>query len=242
MSKSKLLFTLNTMEEKTIYNKYLQGLVATFNANANANIAIKQAKYMRNQFEFLGIPAPVRKALQKSYLHKKALPPKDELFEILKFLWELPAREYQYFAQELLLKYHKQFTSTDIGLIEYISTHKSWWDTIDFIAANIFAVWCKEFPIKKMTIIDAWLASNNIWLQRNCLLFQLKYKEQTDTELLAHIITYLLGSNEFFIDKAIGWILRSYSRTDAEWVLSFVEKHDEQLAKLSKREGLKLIR
>lgn len=84
------------------------------------------------------------------------------------------------------------------------------------------------------------MKSGNIWLQRCALLFQLKYKKETDTTLLSDTINILLGSKEFFINKAIGWILREYSRTNPEWVIAFTEK--TALNSLSKREALRLVR
>ena len=76
-----------------------------------------------------------------------------------------------------------------------------------------------------------------MWLQRSGLLFQKKYKQATDNKLLAKYIQHLSSSNEFFIRKAIGWILREYAKTNAEWVKNFVETNS--LSPLSKREALK---
>ncbi len=128
----------------------------------------------------------------------------------------------------------------DILLYEYMITHKSWWDTVDFIAAVLVGAYFKAFPNKRNDITKRWMSSNNIWLQRSTLLFQLKYKETLDTEFLARTINNLLGSEEFFINKAIGWVLREYSKTNKDWVLKFAAK--TSLHSLSKREALRLIK
>lgn len=107
------------------------------------------------------------------------------------------------------------------------------------IATKLVGSYFKQHPQQITPKINQWISSNNIWLQRTALLFQLKYKEDLDTDLLRHIIEPLLGSDEFFINKAIGWILREYSRTDQDWVIDFVEQH--LLSKLSKKEALRLI-
>jgi 3-methyladenine DNA glycosylase AlkD len=158
---------------------------------------------------------------------------------MVKELWNAPQRELHYFGQELFFKYAKQFEKTDIALIEYMITHNSWWDTIDFIATKPLAKYFKMFPEERRIIINRWIVSENIWLQRSALLFQLKYKTETDLELLSYIILQLSDSKEFFIKKAIGWALREYSRTDDKWVLEFV--NENELEPLSKREALKLI-
>ncbi len=211
-----------------------------FIRHGDKEIAIAQAAYMKDHFPFYGIKAPQRRNIQKPFLQRKALPDKQSLPSIVKTLWERPQREWHYFAQELTAKYHRQYEIDDIALFEHMITQRSWWDTIDYIATNSVGPYFKKFPEERQVRIQDWLDSDNIWLQRTCLLFQLKYKEELEKELLTNIIQQLLGSNEFFINKAIGWILRSYSRVDADWVSDFVARHDD-LHSLSKREALKLI-
>jgi 3-methyladenine DNA glycosylase AlkD len=79
-----------------------------------------------------------------------------------------------------------------------------------------------------------------MWLQRSAILFQLNYKDKTDTDLLTYIINPLSGSKEFFINKAIGWALRNYGKTNPDWVIEFTER--TTLSSLSLREALRLIK
>jgi len=218
---------------------FIQTLEIEFNRHSNAKIATGQKAYMRNQFEFYGIKTPIRRKIQKPFLDKAFLPPKTDLERIVKMLWKKPEREYQFFAQELVLKYYKQFDKKDIRLLEHMVTHKSWWDTVDYIAVKLMGAYFNRFPKQLDTYIDKWLDSDNIWLQRCCLLYQLKSKDKMDTKRLQYIIQGLLGSKEFFINKAIGWILREYSRTNPQWVYDFVAKND--LPALSRREALRLM-
>ena len=219
--------------------QYLETLTAEFENAANPTKAIDQKRYMRDQFEFYGLTSPQRREIVKPFLIKAYLPPKKELHKIVKACWKKPQREYFYFAQELTQKYIKQFEKSDIELLEYMIINKSWWDTIDFIASNLAGPYFKIFPEQIEPIVEKWMTSENIWLQRSTLLFQLKYKDELDTVLLENIIPRLLGTKEFFINKAIGWILRSHSRVDADWVVDFVDR--TALSNLSKREALKLL-
>jgi 3-methyladenine DNA glycosylase AlkD len=196
-------------------------------------------KYMKNLFEFLGIPKPQRLLLKKELLKKERLPGVERLEEIIKKLWQLPGREYQYFGFELVEHYRKQLKEQDIDLLEYMITNKSWWDTVDFIAANLVGPHFCRFPHMVGPYTTKWLASGNMWLQRTALLFQLKYKAGTDVVLMFKIIGRLADSKEFFIRKAIGWALREYSKTEPAAVLNFVES--QPLSNLSKREALKVI-
>lgn len=221
-------------------NDFIKALRLEFEVYADPKIAAGQRAYLRDQFLFYGIKTPVRRTMQKPFLAKEYLPPKENLENLVRILWNRPQREYHYFAQELTQKYTKQFEENDISLFEFMVTHNSWWDTVDFIAPKLIREYFKKFPKKRDPYVKKWLASNNIWLQRSCVIFQLLSKEEMDREFLAYVINSLLGSKEFFINKAIGWALRDYSRTDAEWVIDFVDR--TPLEPLSKREALKLIR
>ena len=220
-------------------NKFINYLEEEFNKYADPVIAKSQQAYMRNKFDFHGLTAATRRKIQKPLLTKHVSISTIELQEITKILWHKNQREYQYCAQELIMQNIQQFKKDDINLFEFMIKNKSWWDTIDFLAPKIIGHFFQTQPKITEKTIEKWLTSNNIWLQRSCLLFQLKYKENLNVELLTHIINSLLGSKEFFINKAIGWILREYSKTNEKWVIKFVEK--TELSSLSKKEALKFM-
>lgn len=218
---------------------YISQLESDFMLNSDSLIAKKQSAYLKDKFELFGIPTPLRKEIQKPFLMKVNLPPKEGLTSIMTDLWKKPQREFQYFALDLHRKYIKKLEREDIKLLEFMIVEKSWWDTVDLIASNLVGGYFNLFPEQIETITNTWMKSDNLWLQRSCLLFQLKYKDKINTELLSRFIQPLLGSNEFFINKAIGWILREYTRTNPDWVVHFVESNE--LSNLSKREALKLL-
>lgn len=220
-------------------NNFIKTLESEFERQADLKIATEQKAYLRNQFLFYGLKTIVRRTIQKPFLSKTYLPPKKNLEGLVKVLWNKPQREYHYFAQELTRKFIKQLEEKDIILFEFMVTHNSWWDTVDFIAPKLIGAYFKTFPEQRDPYIKKWLDSNNIWLQRTCIIFQLLEKEKTDYEFLAYIVRSLLGSKEFFINKAIGWALRDYSRTNANWVEDFANNTD--LHPLSRREALRLI-
>ena len=220
--------------------EFINTLEIEFEKHKNAKIALEQKAYMRHQFQFYGLKATVRREIQKPFFIKEYLPQKSEIEHIIKTLWEKPEREYQHFAQELAFKYVKQLELKDINLFEFMVTNKSWWDTVDFIANKLMGEYFKTFPNQKEKYVTKWLKSDNIWLQRSALLFQLKYKNKIDTVLLSSTINSLLNSKEFFINKAIGWVLREYSRTNPNWVIEFV--NNTELSTLSKKEALRLLK
>ncbi len=217
---------------------YLTPLIKSFEQNAEAVNAEGMKAYMLNQFDFYGLKAPVWRKLSKEYF-KKLLPPFKEVEETVKECWQHPNREMQYVAVELLACYKKEWKKNTIQLIEYLITHKSWRDSVDHTATDLTGPYFKLFPEQIEKITDRWNRSSNIWLQRSSIMFQKAYKKETDKELLSKHIIHLAASKEFFIQKAIGWALREYSKTDAKWVKAFVKK--ASLSPLSEREALKKI-
>lgn len=198
------------------------------------------ARYMRDQFPFLGIKTPQRRALLKAFMATHGQPPLDELETIVRELWQLPQREFQYSALTLLDRQVKKLPPEFYQVMEYLMVTKSWWDTVDGLAGNSVATHFVRFPLVRNECLARWRSSDNFWLRRTTLLFQLGYKNKTDQVLLFDLIRENLASKEFFIQKAIGWALREYSKTDLEAVIEFVAA--TPLAPLSAREALKWLR
>jgi 3-methyladenine DNA glycosylase AlkD len=219
--------------------EYMKGITQIFEDNKDYENAIPMKKYMKNHFDFLGIKSPLRNSLTKTYVKQKGLPNKDIFKAVINKLWALDEREYQYVALFILEKRKEDLTIEDIPFVEKLICTKSWWDTVDGIAPNIVGHIFKKNPSMIQSVINKWLSSNNIWLMRSAILFQLKYKEATDKEILFSIIKRCADSPEFFIRKAIGWSLREYSKTNPKTVIDFINEHE--LSPLSIREGLKII-
>ncbi|NYF25483.1 3-methyladenine DNA glycosylase AlkD [Sporosarcina sp. JAI121] len=213
------------------------GIIEKFEANRNEELAGPMKAYLKNHFPFLGIKSPLRKELVKEQFREYALPEPGRVFDEVWKLYTLPEREYQYAAIALIEKMKKHVTTEDYpSLLQLIET-KSWWDSVDSIAPHFVGHLVKlDRGYGEKTMME-WSLSNNIWTNRSAILHQLKFKHETDIDLLFNIIEQHSSSKEFFIQKAIGWALREYAKTDPSSVKSFVERHP--LKPLSKREALK---
>ncbi len=207
--------------------------------NGQEERARMQTAYMKNKFAFAGLTTAERRALQKAFEKEFGAPTPDNYRDIVYLLWNIELRDCQMVAVDIMVKNKRNYKAEDLSLITYCITHHSWWDTVDMLAAHCAGTWFMMFPDKIKDITKQWMGSGNLWLQRSALLFQLKYKTDTDTELLEKYITRLTTHNDFFIRKAIGWILREYGKTNPEWVLEFVER--TSMSELSRREALKRL-
>ncbi|MCF8220518.1 MAG: DNA alkylation repair protein [Cryomorphaceae bacterium] len=197
--------------------------------------------YMRNQFPFYGVMSTPRKELFKA-LKKEHLEVLDsnEKRALIQLLWEEEHRECQLVALDWLMQWKpKEFTASDIDLFEWLITTKSWWDTVDGIAPNVVGKYARIFPEQMKETLHRWESHDSFWIRRACLIFQLRYRQETDLDLLQYFINKFKPDREFFIQKAIGWSLREVSKWNPTWVARVVE--EEQLTGLAKREASKYI-
>jgi 3-methyladenine DNA glycosylase AlkD len=201
--------------------------------------AAPMAKYMRDQFAFLGIPSPQRKALARELFQTLGLLKEPIDVQLVHDLWNLPEREYQYLALDYLYRQEKKLEPAHADLIEHCVTHKSWWDTIDSLS-QVAGALVKLHPVT-LERIEAWSRHQNFWLRRIAILHQLAFKRDTDEPRLFKYVLENAHDTEFFIRKAIGWALREYSYTSPDAVQKFVQDHAQELSNLSKREALKAL-
>lgn len=202
----------------------VDALKHSFEINRNTEHAQKMSAYMLDQFPFYGIKAPQRRLIQREWypLIKSS---NNDFWELIQHLWNQPQREFQLTALDLLKKRSKkEYSVDDIHPLKALILQKSWWDTVDLIAGDTLGKYFTYFPEQIDHTIIEWRTSDQLWLKRSTLLFQLKYKEKTDHELLASLIEEFKSEREFFIQKAIGWSLRQYSKTNPEWVAEFLSK------------------
>ena len=199
--------------------------------------AEKMSAYMKNNFEFLGIPKPKLKEITKPYLKESKKYDFDWDFAWL--CWDKDYREAQYIAIDYLAINVKKFTVDDLPRLEKLITSKSWWETVDSLDAFVGHIVLK-YPYLQKTMLE-WSGADNIWLRRVAIDFQLTFKEKTNTELLEEIICNNFGSDEFFINKAIGWSLRDYSKINPDWVRDFLMRYKDKLSALSRKEAGKYL-
>ncbi len=217
--------------------KYLN-IKTIFEQNQDKENAVSMSKYMRNMFKFYGIKSPQRKAIYKEFL-KEEKKSKQIDWDFLNKCYEDEHREFQYLVFDYLIALNKFLTYDDIPKIEKYIKSKQWWDTIDFLDKVIGKIGLSDNRVDNLML--EWSTDSDFWVRRIAIDHQLGRKEKTNSELLEKILINNLGSDEFFINKAIGWSLRDYSKTNPTWVREFIKNHKDEMDKLSIREGSKYI-
>lgn len=217
---------------------HVQRLVLSMLKIQNKTKGAEMKKYLKDHFPCLGIQRPARNTVQKAWLAEVKADSEVDPWDLAWELWEQEHREFQYVAIDYMKSFPKtSYKKDDHIAIERFVTTKSWWDTVDFISSHVAGNYFKKCPYMIEPVITEWRNSDNKWLNRTCLLFQLRYKKTTDFELLKGLVLQYLDVKDFFIQKAIGWSLRQYSRTNPNAVRDFIT--DLDLSTVAKREAMK---
>ena len=193
---------------------------------------------MRHQFSFLGVVAPERNKLYKKYF-SEAKKTKIIDWDFVDTCWRKEPREYQYAAANYLKAMQSYLKDSDLPKLEQLVVTKSWWDTVDILDRVVGSL-VYDKPELEERILQ-WSLSDSIWLRRVAIDHQLLRKENTNVQLMEKVLLNNLNQPEFFINKAIGWALGDYSKTNPEWVASFIEKNKERMAELSIKEASKYL-
>ncbi|WP_251547342.1 DNA alkylation repair protein [Limosilactobacillus caecicola] len=209
-----------------------------FAAVANPELAKQMAAYLKGQFHFYGCQSATRQRVYRRELLAEKKREKID-WQFLNQAWAEPHREFQYVVCDYLITLKQFVTFDDLPRIEKFVRSKQWWDTIDSLIKPIGEVGLHDRRVGKLML--QWSLDPDIWVRRVAIEHQLLRKDKMDIDLLAKVIENNLDRREFFINKAIGWALRDYSKTNPRWVQQFITTHRDAMAPLSIREGSKYL-
>ena len=204
--------------------------------------AVGQQRYMKSSMPFMGVRVPVMRKTARAVFDRYPPAGAGDWRAAILALWrEARYREQGYAAVELAV--HRPFlcwlNMESVPLLDELIVNGAWWDYVDRIApAGLGHVLSAE-PKPMGTMMRGWAGDENIWRRRAALLCQLGFKEGTDLALLYDCIGACMGHREFFVQKAMGWALRDYARTDPGEVRRYVAANGSCLSRLTRREALK---
>ncbi len=219
----------------------INDLQQIFLANKDQDNAKKQEGYLKNQFPFIGLPKPIRSELEREFVKEVAKKDHQAIMEIVTKLHNMPEREYMYTAQQILNKSVKKMTIDDVHTMINLTLVNSWWENTDGYVI-VFKKWLRVNDNANQylsEIINTYYDQENFWLRRFSIICQLGQKDDTDFELMQKAILNNLDDNEFFIQKAIGWALREYSKVNPKDVKKFV--NETPLSAFATKEASKFI-
>jgi len=220
--------------------QFVLAVQRAFTPLADASKAEPMKAYLLDQFEFLGLPAPVRRKAVKD-IGKVQWQSADDLLAAAELLWQKPQREYRYTAVDLLRKHSALLNVNDLPALQALLLRDPWWETVDGLSAVIADVMHAAVQQKPNAAVamDVWLKHPSHWVRRSAMLHQLGWRLDTDTTRLFGYATQLADEKEFFIRKAIGWALRDYARWNPQAVTDFLVQQRTTLSGLTVREAAK---
>lgn len=191
--------------------------------------------YMKDIAPFLGIATPERRAIVRSICKSLPAPTSDQLGQTAKKLYAKTEREFAYAANDTI-DYFKDCANEQFleKYVERLIATKSWWDTVDGLGSVAISPLTVRYPNKKL--IEKWIRSENMWLNRAAIQHQRGRRKNTDVMYVLSLCARFSKSREFFITKAVGWALRDIAAFDKPAVRQYLREHPE-LHSVSVREA-----
>jgi 3-methyladenine DNA glycosylase AlkD len=211
-------------------------------AAANPTRAAAMKAYMKSTMPYRGINMPEVRAITRRVFGGAPMTC-DEWRDTVLQLWRgARYREERYVAQILLehTRHRDCLGPRDMPMLEEMVVTGAWWDLVDEVAPVIGEL-LRHHPKQMRPLMRLWSTDHDLWKRRVSIICQLKFKRDTDLELLYANIEPNLTDRDFFIRKAIGWALRQYAWTDPDEVARYVRSNESRLSGLSKREAMKNI-
>lgn len=220
---------------------YVESVVSALAAKAVPADVAPMTAYMRHQFPFLGVKAPGQKAAVRAALAVAGRTVDEgEVVDAIDALWARPEREHRYAGCDLAGRFARQASP---GFVDHVArwvTSDPWWDTCDPLARRcVGQVVCRHQALR--STMDRWLSGDDLWLTRSALIHMGGWKDAIDRDWVLAACIARAEHPDFFIRKAIGWILRDLARVDPDAVRAFVQGPGSVLSGLSKREALKNV-
>ena len=209
--------------------------------HADAQRALAMSAYMRNHFDFIGVPTPQRRQAVLSVFKRLPVENADHLLACVNVLWSMPQREFQYVATDLLARNWKTLAVADIAHLLALAQRSAWWDSIDPLAGVVGDVLkaARTHTPAVQAAMDAALQHESLWVRRIAMIHQVGWRDHTDEERLFGYARSLAAESDFFIRKAIGWALRDYAWHAPQAVSAFLSASKGIMSPLSLREASK---
>ncbi len=217
-------------------------LRTTLAAAGDPEKAAAQQAYMKSALPYYGIAAPDLKRLLRPILGLYRPAGRDEHVATVRALWDEVTHREEWYAAIALARHRaaKEWLDPDaMPLWRHLVVDGAWWDVVDEIAAHLVGETLAVHRGAVTPLIRDWATDDDLWLRRTSVICQLRFKADTDLDLLRRCIDSNIDDPSFWLRKAIGWALRQYAATDPDWVRAEVARHGDRMSGLSRREATK---
>ena len=203
--------------------------------------AVNEKRYLKSSLEHYGASVPAITAVVKEFLARNRGMERGGLLSLVRELWERPVHETRMAAVELLCRQERLLESSDIGLLERLLRESRTWALVDPLAIKVVGPLVRRYP-RLSSLLDRWSHDDDFWLRRTVLLSYLLPLRHGDSQAFTGFGAYadaMLEEREFFIRKAIGWVLREYSKKRPDGVFEWLLPRVRRASGLTFREGSK---
>jgi 3-methyladenine DNA glycosylase AlkD len=220
----------------------IAGLVDEITAAATPERAVGEKKYLKSDLDFIGATVPTIVAAAKRLKQNHPGLKRPEVLRLVRNLWQQPVHELRMAAVTILDLYSPTLEARDIILIEKMLRESRTWALVDNLAASVVGPLWDRFP-QLGAAIDRWAEDDDFWIRRSALLASLKALRAGggDFERFGRHADAMLEEKEFFIRKAIGWVLRDTSRKRPELVAAWVGPRAHRMSGVTIREAIKKL-
>jgi 3-methyladenine DNA glycosylase AlkD len=222
----------------------LDGLVAEIDGRLRARVipgrADREKAYLKSALEHYGVPVLAIRAVAKAVRKLHADLSHDELVEVIEALWSVPVHERRMVAVELLRAYVDRLMPADMALLEKLLRQSRTWALVDGLAASVVGPLVEAAPAAAAEL-DRWAVDDDFWIRRSALLASLESLRRGggDFARFGHYADAMLDDKEFFIRKAIGWVLRDTARKRPEMVFEWLIPRAARASGVTLREACK---
>ena len=203
--------------------------------------AAQEKRYLKSDLDFLGVAVPDLRRVVKAAVRGHQGLDAQGMVAWAAALWREPVHERRAAAVEILTLAAPRLAASDLGVLERLLRDSRTWAYVDGLAGNVAGEIALRDPAGAWPRIDAWAVDEDFWVRRSALLSLLR-GIRAGTPDLARFTRYaepMLAEKEFFIRKAIGWVLRETSRRDPAWVAKWTEGHISEISGVAFREAIR---
>ena len=205
--------------------------------------AAQEKRYLKSDLEFFGVAVPdMRRVVKAAVRGHPGLDPQ-EMVAWAAALWREPVHERRAAAVEILTLAAPRLAGSDLAVLERMLRESRTWAYVDGLAGNVAGEIALRDPDGAWPRIDGWATDADFWVRRSALLALLR-GIRAGTPDLARFTRYagpMLAEKEFFIRKAIGWVLREISKRDPAWVARWTEAHLAEMSGVTFREAVRRL-